>query len=186
MKSLLALGVCMGVSLQVFAQETPSADTLATPSTTPEKIALFKNEEVPSDFSELGRTEIITRQQIESSATQTLAGVLSQALNTSVQSSGPMQSFGQVYMRGGSAEGVLILLDGQRMNSVLRETYTLDNIPVTLDMIDHIEIRTGANARQFGEYATNGVINIVTRRDVENNGISVGGFGGTQSNYGDT
>lgn len=184
MKSLLALGVCMGVSLQVFAQETPSADTLATPSTTPEKIALFKNEEVPSDFSELGRTEIITRQQIESSATQTLAGVLSQALNTSVQSSGPMQSFGQVYMRGGSAEGVLILLDGQRMNSVLRETYTLDNIPVTLDMIDHIEIRTGANARQFGEYATNGVINIVTRRDVENNGISVGGFGGTQSNYG--
>ena len=40
MKSLLALGVCMGVSLQVFAQEAPSADTLATPSTTPEKSAL--------------------------------------------------------------------------------------------------------------------------------------------------
>ena len=85
----------MGVSLQVFAQKAPSDDTLAAPSTTLEKIALFKNEEVPSDFSELGRTEIITRQQIESCATQTLAGVLSQALNTSVQSSGPMQSFGQ-------------------------------------------------------------------------------------------
>ena len=43
MKSLLALGVCMGVSLQVFAQKAPSDDTLAAPSTTLEKIALFKN-----------------------------------------------------------------------------------------------------------------------------------------------
>lgn len=192
MKNILILGVCMGASLHVFAQETTVVDTLAPEKKTiqkdvpavPEAIDLFKPQSIPSPFAELGRVEIITREDIESSAVQTLSGVLSRVMNTSVQSSGPMNSLGQVYMRDGDANSVVILINGQRMNSMLRSIYTLDNIPVSLDMIDHIEVRTGGDSKHYGEFAIDGVINIITRNKAENTGVSVGAYGGNLSSYG--
>ena len=193
MKNVLVLGVCAGLSFPLSAQETPVADSVIVESEilpsaqsvvkTPE-ITLFKSAEVPDAFSDVGRTEIITRREIENAPVQTLSGVLSRAMNTTVQSTGPMASLGQVYMRGGDANTVLILLNGRRVSSQLREIYNLDNIPVTLDMIDHIEIRTGSDAKQFGEFAINGVINIVTRDRVEESGLMVGANGGSLSSYG--
>lgn len=192
MKNILILGVCMGASLHVFAQETTVVDTLAPEKKTiqkdvpavPEAIDLFKPQSIPSSFAELGRVEVITREDIESSAVQTLSGVLSRVMNTSVQSSGPMNSLGQVYMRDGDANSVVILINGQRVNSMLRSIYTLDNIPVSLDMIDHIEVRTGGDSKHYGEFAIDGVINIITRNKAENTGVSVGAYGGNLSSYG--
>ena len=184
MKNLLALGICMGASFSAFAQDAPAADTTAQLSASLPRIELFKDQSLPSEYSQVGRTQIITREQIEANAVGTLSGVLSQALNTSVQSVGPMGSLAQVYMHGGTGAGVAVFLDGQRVNNALRDIYTLDNIPVTLDMIDHIEIRTGANSKMYGEYAIDGVVNIVTRRTVENNGVSAGAYGGSNSTVG--
>ena len=192
MKNILILGVCMGASLHVFAQETPVSDTLAPEKKTIQKdiaatiqaIDLFKPQSAPDPFAELGRMQIITREDIESSAVQTLSGVLSRAMNTSVQSSGPMNSLGQVYMRDGDANSVVIMINGQRMNSMLRSIYTLDNIPVTLDMIDHIEVRTGGDGKHYGEFAIDGVINIITRNKVENTGVMADAHGGNLSSYG--
>src|SRR5699024_6387469 len=140
MKNVLVLGVCAGLSFPLSAQETPVADSVIVESEilpsaqsvvkTPE-ITLFKSAEVPDAFSDVGRTEIITRREIENAPVQTLSGVLSRAMNTTVQSTGPMASLGQVYMRGGDANTVLILLNGRRVSSQLREIYNLDNIPVT-------------------------------------------------------
>ena len=99
------------------------------------RIGLFSEKTAPDWFSELGRTEVITRQDIESCPVQTLEGVLSRVPGISIRRYGPMGSLGQVNVRGGEGNTVAIFVNGQRINSMLRSIYTLDNIPVSLDMI---------------------------------------------------
>ena len=70
------------------------------------RIGLFSEKTAPDWFSELGRTEVITRQDIESCPVQTLEGVLSRVPGISIRRYGPMGSLGQVNVRGGEGNTV--------------------------------------------------------------------------------
>ncbi len=64
-----------------------------------------------------------------------------------------------------SAQNLVILVDGVRLNENELTNAVLSSIPV--DTVERIEIQRGASSVLYGEGATGGVINIITRRGVQ-------------------
>ena len=199
MKNLLSIGMYLGVAGSLLAQQAPQKDTTAKKDTVisvaqaksvlPEvkKINLFKKVTSPDDYKALGSMEIITREDIDNAPVKTLSAVLSHAMGVSIISRGPMGSFEQVSMRGGSSNNnVVIMIDGKRINNMLNGDYTLDNVPVSLDMIERIEIVDGGASKMYGEFAIDGAINIITRTgaSLAKSGVQLEAWGGNLNTYG--
>jgi len=120
---------------------------------------------------------VVSSKQIKSN-TATDAGEL-------LKSSGLLQvddygigSLSSISLRGSSYEQVLVLVDGERMNSSLSGGMDFDNLPVT--SVDRIEIVRGGQSALYGADAMGGIINIVTKRstkDMLNTWSKVGSFG---------
>ncbi len=65
-----------------------------------------------------------------------------------------------------SSQNMVIVLDGVRLSENELSNAILSTIPI--DTVDHIEITRGGASVLYGDGATGGVINIVTRRPVRN------------------
>jgi iron complex outermembrane receptor protein len=65
-----------------------------------------------------------------------------------------------------SSQNMVIVVDGVRMSENELANAVLSSIPI--DSVDHIEITRGGASVLYGEGATGGVINIVTKRTVPN------------------
>ena len=82
-----------------------------------------------------------------------------------------------------SDNNVVILLDGMRLSEIEQASARLSMIPV--ELIDHIEIIRGAASVLYGEGATGGVINIVTKKntgDITTLAAKVGSFNAHEVN----
>ncbi len=66
-----------------------------------------------------------------------------------------------VSLRGSSSAQVLVLLDGQRLNTAQSQDLDLGAIPV--DAVERIEVVRGGASALYGADAVGGVINVVTR-----------------------
>jgi len=87
-------------------------------------------------------------------------------------------SLSSVSLRGSSYEQVLVLVDGERVNSSLSGGADFDNIPV--NSVDRIEIVRGGQSALYGADAMGGIINIITKRsdsDKFNTWSKIGFFG---------
>lgn len=69
-----------------------------------------------------------------------------------------------IQMRGFSDQDILVLLDGQQMNSPFSGSANWNAIPI--DNIERIEVVRGAGSSLYGGRATGGVINIITKDPV--------------------
>ena len=65
-----------------------------------------------------------------------------------------------------SSQNMVIVLDGVRLSENELSNAILSTIPI--DTVDHIEITRGGASVLYGDGATGGVINIVTKRPVKN------------------
>jgi iron complex outermembrane receptor protein len=108
---------------------------------------------------------VITAEDIAQSAARTLpevlgtrAGVVSRDLfgNDAALAAVDMRGFGAT-----AAQNTLILVDGRRLNDIDQSGVQWSSIP--LDVIERIEILRGSGAVQYGDGASAGVINIITR-----------------------
>lgn len=82
-----------------------------------------------------------------------------------------------------SDNNVVILLDGTRLSEIEGASARLSMIPV--EVIDHIEIIRGGASVLYGEGATSGIINIVTKSqvgDVSAISAKVGSYGSGETN----
>src|SRR5262245_35292471 len=75
---------------------------------------------------------------------------------------GPWAS--RVSYRGFSADRVLVMVDGVRVNTVRGHGAQTSLVPI--DQLDEVELLPGANSAQFGSDAMGGVINMVTHRSL--------------------
>jgi iron complex outermembrane receptor protein len=76
---------------------------------------------------------------------------------------------GDVQMRGGTFDQVLILIDGVKISDPQTGHHLL-NLPINLEDIDHVEILKGGNSRVLGQNAFAGAINFVTRKPQDKGG----------------
>jgi len=68
-------------------------------------------------------------------------------------------------IRGSSANQVLVMIDGVRLNSARGDGVDLSDIPAQI--IDRIEIVRGGSSALYGSDAMGGVINVITKRAAE-------------------
>lgn len=79
---------------------------------------------------------------------------------------------GQINIRDASANKVLILIDGQRMNSARSGEFDATTIPI--DAIEKVEVLRGGNSARYGADAVGGVVNFITKKATEKSKIDIG------------
>jgi iron complex outermembrane receptor protein len=128
-------------------------------------------------------TTVITRQDILDTPALTLDQLLRQIPGVNL-SGAPFfttdPTGNQVRMRGVSNSKVLVLLDGIPMLDPFYTTVQWFKVP--LSSIDHVEVIRGGNSSLWGNLATAGVINIVTRKP-ETNAGEIDASYGTQKTW---
>ncbi len=139
------------------------------------KEVVISSSRIDLPFSENSRTiNVISSQEIQNSAATNVADLLQQVAGIDVRRRGIDGMQSDLYIRGGSFEQTLILIDGFKTEDPQTGHHTM-NMMIPLENIERIEIIKGPAARIFGQNAFTGAINIVTKKIVKNQAtISVG------------
>ena len=108
---------------------------------------------------------VITRDDIQRMAAETVNDVLKTATGVDVRQRGGFGVQTDISIGGGTFDQIAILLNGVNISNPQTGHLSAD-FPVTLDDIQRIEVIKGAAARVYGAGAFNGAINIVTQSPV--------------------
>ena len=119
----------------------------------------------------------ISREEIQNSTATNLSELLQQIAGIDIRRRGVEGIQADLYIRGGSFDQTLLLIDGMKVEDPQTGHHTM-NMTLPLEVIEKIEIIKGAASRIYGQNAFTGAINIITKRDIENN-ISLDLSGGS-------
>lgn len=129
-----------------------------------------------------GTTTILTSTEIKVGGFRTLDDLLNYVRGFYVSND---RNYTYVGLRGfGSLGGynsrVLLLVDGHRVNdNVYGQFYTGQDAVIDMDMVDHVEIIRGPASVLYGSSAVFGVINVVTKRGKDIDGLVLTSQGGS-------
>ncbi len=105
--------------------------------------------------------EVVSAADIAMTNANSVADALRPVAGAFVKSYGSEASIKTVSVRGSSAEQVLVLWDGVRLNSPLAGGYDLSLIPLTA--VERVEFVRSGLSSLYGADAAGGVVNIITR-----------------------
>ena len=109
-----------------------------------------------------GDASIISRAEIAASGQQDIAPLLAQMPGVLIVRQGGPGAPAYISIRGSNANEVLVLVDGQPINSALTGEADLSRIP--LADVEQITVVRGAASARYGPGALAGVVLITTRR----------------------
>ena len=110
---------------------------------------------------------VITQKEIQSTPYQSVAEILNRQVGISiVGSNNAPGTNNDIYVRGSATGNALILLNGNPIfdASTIRSTFDINFIP--LSTIERIEILKGGQSTVYGSDAMAGVINIITKKEI--------------------
>jgi len=158
-RKLLIIAILL-LNLNLFSQEKDKVFELDTVVITSSRIDL--------PFKENSRTIlVITSKQIKQSAVTNLTDLLQQVAGIDMRRRGVNGMQADLYIRGGSFDQTLLLIDGIKVEDPQTGHHTM-NMALPIDVIERVEIIKGAAARIFGQNAFTGAINIVTKKNANN------------------
>ena len=120
---------------------------------------------------------VLTRQEIEQAAAQSVNDLLKLATGVDVRQRGGFGIQTDISIDGGTCEQATLLLNGIDIGSPQTGHLSAD-FPVSISDIERIEVLEGAASRVYGGQSFGGAINIVTRKDRERS-VEVAGRGGS-------
>ncbi|MFM6961479.1 MAG: TonB-dependent receptor, partial [Polynucleobacter victoriensis] len=126
----------------------------------------------------LPQTTIITSSQIEKSGLTNISEVLQKLGNIPVKIDLRGGNNVSIDMRGygdTSDNNVVVLLDGVKLSEDEGAPARISIIP--MEAIEHIEIHKGGSSVLYGNGATGGYINIITKKHVKDQTVLTGGLG---------
>lgn len=144
------------VPAPVPAAPDPTDPARQTPPVVVEGIRPAELPEDPSSF-----TTVIEMDAYEGEAV-TVEEILGDTVGVQVRRFGGPGDPAEISIRGSTAEQVVILLDGIRLNSAQSGAVDLSTIP--RELLERIEVSRGGGSAQTGSDAIGGVVNLVTRR----------------------
>jgi iron complex outermembrane receptor protein len=125
--------------------------------------------------------QVITRQQIARSGATTLADALRLATNLHVaRKNAHTWAISARGFNTDLANKLLVLIDGRTVYTPLFSGVFWDRQDYLLEDIDRIEIISGPGGTLWGANAVNGVINVITTRAADSQGLHVQGGAGTR------
>lgn len=107
-------------------------------------------------------TKLITRKDIEESAAVKVGDILRTVSGLSVKSTGGLAAQIAARFRGSNSQQVLVLLNGNRINSPTLGTFDLGDILLT--DVEKIEVVKAPLSAIYGADAVGGVVNVITRK----------------------
>ncbi len=127
---------------------------------------------------------VLDEAEIKNSPAQTLGVLLANQLGIDNQTYGNYGgAFQEIQIRGMSADGTQVFVNGVNINSLSLGTADVSKIP--LSNIERIEIVKGAGSLLYGSGAGGGTINIFTKRpDHDKMVLNADTFYGTQNTFG--
>jgi len=141
---------------------------------------LITSSRIELPFSENSRTiTIVSSENIKQSAATSVAGLLQQFAGVDIRQRGTNGMQADLYIRGGSFDQTLLLIDGIKVEDSQTGHHTM-NLALPIEVIERIEIIKGPAARVFGQNAFTGAINIVTKKSPDN----ITSFGSQTGSYG--
>lgn len=174
--SFSQLYASLGSAQEVLSPKSP-------PTLQPVLVYASRFEEKLTDA--LPQTSIVTSEEIQSSGAVNVSEILSKVVGLSTRINLDGSTNATVDMRGygdTADNNVVILLDGVRISENEQTSARTSLIPV--EIIDHIEVIHGGNSVLYGDGATGGTINIVTKKNIGNVTVVGGGvssYSGFQS-----
>jgi vitamin B12 transporter len=155
-----------------------------------DEVAITANK-YPKKQNETGKViTIINRAQLERSSGKTLGEILNSTAGTTIIGANNNLGTNQTAsIRGSSSGNVLILVDGIPVNDPSTNNNYFDLNFFAADQIERIEILKGGQSTLYGSDAVAGVINIITKKNVEkkfvlNAGVSAGSYNTFKENIG--
>jgi vitamin B12 transporter len=163
MKKVFYLASLLMSTLIMNAQENDQkTDTL--------KEVVISSSRIDLPFKENSRTiQIVTSEEIKKLGVTNVADALQQIAGIDVRRQGVNGMQSDLYIRGGSFDQTLLLIDGIKVDDAQTGHHTM-NLALPIEVIKRIEVIKGPAARVFGQNAFTGAINIVTK-DVEDNSL---------------
>jgi iron complex outermembrane receptor protein len=135
----------------------------AQPARAPEVVVTATRFEQPVERLAVNAS-VITAEDIARSAARTLPDLLASRAGIAVRDLFGNGALAVVDLRGfgaTAAQNTLVLVDGRRLNDIDQSGVQWSSIP--LEAIERIEILRGSGAVQYGDGASAGVVNIITR-----------------------
>ena len=167
--------LCLCVN--AFAQQVQ--DSITTKQL---KEVIVSSTRIDLPLSENARSiQVITKENIKQAGVTTVADLLQQVAGIDIRRRGIAGTQADLYIRGGSFDQTLLLIDGIKLDDAQTGHHTL-NLALPLEVIERIEIIKGPAARIFGQNAFTGAINIVTKSTIDSTGVvnaQAGSYGQT-------
>lgn len=127
------------------------------------EILVTSTNRIDLPFDENSRTiKIISSLQIKESNATNVADLIQHFVGIDVRKRGVEGMQSDLYIRGGSFDQTLVLIDGVKMDDSQTGHHSM-NAMIALSNIERIEIIKGPAARIYGQNAFTGAINIVTK-----------------------
>lgn len=132
--------------------------------------------------------EVINQEEIERIGAESLKEIMERIPGLNVQygtvGGASSKSRSTISIRGMSANGTLILLDGRRLAGETQNSFDMERIPAAI--IERIEVVKGPMSSLYGADAVGGVINIVTKKPTDKLRIDAGArFGVSKDSQGE-
>lgn len=108
------------------------------------------------------RVDIYTQNDIDALSVNSVDQLLDQVAGLDVQSRGGFGVQSDLTMRGSTFNGVLLLLDGARINDPYTGHFLMD-LPVPLSEIARVEVLRGPATALYGPDALGGVVHLITK-----------------------
>ena len=178
--ALLAGAASAVATPAVFAADQTASSNTTTDTSTAQlgKIEVTGTRIKRTDVETAQPVSIITQSQIKASGLTSIGDVLQQvssfgaALNTQFNNGGNGST--TLDLRNLTPVRLLVLLNGQRVDTGIGGTVDLNNIPSAI--IDHVEILQDGASAIYGSDAISGVVNIITVKNY--NGAEANAFMG--------
>lgn len=141
-----------------------------------ETVVVTANRFKQVDGAVLAQTVTVTKEDIKRLQADSLFDVFRTLPSVEVAQYGGRGQSASLFVRGGSSSQVLVLVDGVRVPRASMGGVDFSQFPVnSVERIDYIR---GARASIYGSEAISGVINIITRADIDNDASRVSaGYG---------
>ena len=160
-KTLFVILIFQSITSYVNAQENK------------QKIELDQVELMSSPRIEVNKADnsisilTISNEEIKKNTATNVSELLQQVAGLDIRRRGAEGMQADLYIRGGSFDQTLLLIDGIKVEDPQTGHHTM-NMTIPLEVIEKIEIIKGSASRIYGQNAFTGAVNIITKKEIKN------------------